>query len=181
MPEEAKPEAIKESSPLPVSKEAAEQALREIAQDPLKALKEERDILQNQNPVLSQALDTRYRTSPIEQLPYSQGALFTYRILRRQAELNGINLPRVSSDATIIYVEDRIKELKSGNIDQTKAGYNRKLVERVIAEEPELGNAIKEMTKYNPTKEIFYNGAADVYFLIKRTLEAKELGKRFGI
>jgi len=181
MAEEARPEIVKEPSPLPVTKEAVERALKEIAQDPGKAMMEESNIIQLQNPEINLTLHNKLQSLPGEQRAYIEGALWTHRILRTQAELNGVNLPRIAPNVGEVYLRDCIDEIRSTGVSQTVDDYNRKLGERVIAEEPELGNAIQEITKYRPAKESIYGGVADVYFLIKRTLEAKELGKKFGM
>lgn len=173
-------EQPREVFPFPVRREAVERALGEIAEDAGKAMMQEAGTLQFQNPAISTLLHSRMQVLS-DPIPYIEGALWTHRILRTQAELNGGQIPKVSHEGAGVWLKNCVDELTKKGRDVSLDDFSRELGENVIAEEPELGKAIKEMTKYRPSKENFYSGSADVYFVLKKLLEARVLQKKLGL
>ena len=166
---EPTPETPQQTSFLPVTKEAAELALSEIAANPDRALMEEGTIIQTENPQLNQLLHLRIQAGVSNQNDYIEGALWTHRILRKQAEQGGGKLPVISSKLTDDYLVDNLKRLENKpeiSIDQD----SKEQAQRLTTEEPELGNALAEITKYKPSKGDFDFGAVDVYSVIKKAL-----------
>ncbi len=176
--EEPTPEIPQQISFLPVTKEAAELALSEIAANPNRALMEEGTIIQTENPQLNQLLHLRIQAGVSNQNDYIEGALWTHRILRKQAEQGGGKLPVISSGLTDAYLVDNLERVESRpeiSIDQD----SKEQAEKLMTEEPELGNALAEITKYRPSRGDFDFGATDVYFVVKKALGSKIMGGKF--
>jgi len=181
-------ETSQETVCFPVTKEAADRALTGIAENPDRVMVEEGAVMQVENPELNlilMALGQSGQTGMgINMGVFSEGALWTYRILRSQAELNGKALPKISEELARVTVQDQINSLREFEGKAPRGGFAPFIEEKmkeISSEEPELGRAIGELTKYRAGKIAFYNGAINVYLPIKKALRSAELGRKFTL
>ena len=165
---------------LPLTKESAEIALSEIAADPMKAVVEEGALIQANNPHLNLLLHTRIKVGIKNQFDFIEGALFTHKILRTQAERGGGKLPVISPDLQHTYLVDAVDRVSNRPSLSISQDWSEQIVS-LRTEEPELGKVLEEITRYRPNKEDFNFGATEVYFIIRKALISKRLGKEFKL
>lgn len=178
-----------EASCLPVSREIVESVLSEMTGNPARALIEEEEILRTKNPNLMDALFKLLKIDEVRSDLTSshyliggslkEGALWAHRILRKQAELRGGQLPVISSELEYTHFVDLAERIKKSP-ETTVPQFVQTGVGRLTLEEPELGKALAEMTRTGPNRDVFNFGAAEVYFIIKKAVEGKRLERIFG-
>lgn len=141
MGDHSTPEIPREISILPVTKEAADAALSQIALDPSKASLEEGALIETGNHQLNLLLHTRIGIGRIKPDEFIEGALWTHRILRTQAERRGNRLPEISRDLADAYLMDGLERVRNTTVrlDQDVQEQTNKL----MSEEPELGQALQ--------------------------------------
>jgi len=148
----------KELSCFPVTREATENALTEIAKNPGQEIMKEGSILQSEDTHLNQLiLSLQQALGGVSASDHIQGALWTYKILRLQAEARGVKLPKLTKELAHTYLIDRIQEAKGGKSRPIGEAFSTQ-AERMQIEDPELSRALNEITKYKPRKEFFMGG-----------------------
>ena len=172
-----KTEPSKEPSCLPVTKDAVQRALREIADDPTRVMLEESEILAR-NPELQSLIFASIKTYGVHEGPFLEGALFTHRIIRTQADI-----PIVSTQDKAIYLKDSIDDLESINKTDPKGTMDALVTNRAKQlgqEDPELDRGLQELFKYRDGKTHLYAGAIATYFPIKQIVQGIELARKLG-
>jgi len=106
-------EGPKESPLLPVTKEAEDRALAEIAKDPEQALAVEAMTMAGENPHLTRGLVAIARGHGVSTPAFTEAVMWTYRILREQAAMQGNSVPVVSDDLMHIHMNDIKAEFKT--------------------------------------------------------------------
>lgn len=170
---------IPEKLILPVSKESVDAALLEIAQDPKKALADEGVIMEKQNPLLFTELESFKEVAVRWGFYYSdyvRGAYWTHKILRKQAEMCGRQLPTISLDLLDSFSRDSTQH----NIEQEekkKPTAIQEELQQTTAQDYEFTRAIEELIKYKSSSSAFCLGALDVYGPMRNALQSEELNK----
>lgn len=169
---------------LPVSKEVVDRSLAEISSNPLKAMLEEGSVIAIRNPALFDKLtllkNKLSENDTSSYFTFQEGASYTYKILRQQAEILGKELPAVSDDVISTFFQDQLRYI-SETKDEDRKGYFAKQIGQIGIQDPEFDRAIKEFTKYSAVPVNFYFGAVSVYIPIRNALQAEELAKKFQI
>lgn len=177
------PDKLMEKSILPVSKDAVDKSLVEIAQNPLKVMIEEGRLIRLKNPALFDKLtlvkNTLGENDFSSYFLFQEGASYTYRILRKQAENLGTKLPVVSDDVVSTFFQEQIQYISEIK-EEDRREYFAKQIERISIQDPEFGRAMKEFIRYRALPENFYFGAISVYLTIKNSLQAEELERKFN-
>lgn len=169
---------LPEKSILPVSKEAVDEALAEIAQDPQKVLVDEITTMERQNPPLATLVKSfSEKLDATSHWDYMEGAYWTHKILRKQAELCGRQFPTISPDLLKTFFRDTIQH-NAEQKQKRKLMFSPEEIQKTIAQDPEFARAIREFTKYRYAALVFYLGVFDVYVPIKNAIEAEELAKK---
>jgi hypothetical protein len=177
------PERGREQSSFPLTKEAVDRGLTEIAENPDRVVIEEGELMQIQNPELNSGLMSVLNTFPVERGKFTEGALYTYRLLRKQADMRGERIPIVSNDIWTTHIHDQIEAIRTVGREDPNAGMfesSRQQMETISEQDPEFGRAIKEITKYSPRKDHFFHGVVNTYLPVRKALEAQELERKFG-
>lgn len=184
MAEPSTPEIPKETTVFPITKESADRTLSEIAEDPDRVLVEEGAILAMSNPDLNFLVGVGVRANQAVEPIYIEGALWTHRILRQQAEARGTRLPRINRDLANAYLADRVEELKHQielSPDSRTGDIAIRHFQELVKEEPELGTALNELFKYRAGKPHLYGGVVNVYIPISNAIKGRQLGKSLGL
>lgn len=173
---------IPEGSILPVSKESVDKALAEIVLDPTRALVHEKAIVGQQNPALFDSLTffedkLLSEGSKANYFDFMEGAYWTHKILRMQAEACGKELPQISLDLISAYARDAIQRGNEQDEKKEVVPYEER-IKKMAEQDPEFVRAIKEFTKYRTSPVVFYNGVINVYTVIKDALQAEELARK---
>lgn len=173
------------ASCFPVTKDAVDQALAKISENPDRVAVETGALLQADNPDLNLMLMSLLQTGPrnMDQGPVIEGALWTYRILNEQAELNGKRVPHVSRDVCTAHLHDVLETVKMQTSKDPNVNFGDLVTDKVkdaIKEEPYLQEALNELTKYRGMKSLFYQGVSNVLFPIKKSLESIELRRKLN-
>lgn len=170
-----------EKSILPVSKESVDNALEEIIQDPTRTMSREQALMKKQNPVLFDNLDDfAKKLGSAGYFDLMEGACWTYKILRIQADTCGRELPQISPDLLLTYIHDNIQYANEQSEKKEFVPFEER-VKKIATQDPEFGRAIKEFTKYRVIASGFYSGAIEVYDLIKNALQSEELARKFNL
>lgn len=178
------PEQIKvspETICFPVTKEAVDKSLSSIAENPEGAHVEESFVMQFENPGLEYWLARELHDSPnygTEPMTCAEGVVFTYRVLREQANLNGKVLPKISNEIYGVYIQDQIEFIKEHPKGDLYLFAEEKMKE-ISNHEPEFARAVNEATEYTAAKTAFYLGVVSVYLPIKIALRSAELDRKF--
>lgn len=168
-----------ESSIFPVSKEAADRALVDISRDPDNALVLEGLELQRKNPQLNNVLHTYISILADGSKHFIEGALQTHKILRESAVETGRALPIVSESASIASLRSQMELYKGTSVDD--ATYIQAEMDKISAEDPVFGDAVKVLTKYRPGRYWFNRGVVAIYLPLKRVSEAQQMSKKFRL
>jgi hypothetical protein len=169
--------SVIERSPLPLTREVAQQTLAEIAKNPSVKSVHYKMQMDASNPVLSTNLPIIARSWDAG-TEYFQGSVWAYAMLHNQAIERGGRVPRISTDNIRSYLYSQMEIVKE---EQPMWEENERLKARLIQDEPELAHAMLEIAKYSPNQDEYVRGAGDVYYIIKGALEAERLGKQFSI
>lgn len=173
---------IPERSIFPVGKESVDKALAEIVSDPTKALVHEKAIMGQQSPALLNAL-TFYEDKLLSEgskanyFDFMEGAYWTHKILRMQAETCGRELPQISLDLILTNYRDSIQKANEQDEKKEVVPYEEK-IKKMTDQDPEFERAIKEFTKYRTSPTVFYNGVINVYTMVRDALQAEELARK---
>lgn len=172
-----------EKSILPVSREAVDEALAEISYAPQEALVEEQALMERQNPFLAGDINTfAGKLDKANYWDYLEGAHWTYRILRKQAEMCGRQLPQISHTQLSTLYRNHIQ--RSNEEEQNKRKEPVLLSEKfkkIAGQDREFLRAMGEFTKYSVAPLAFYLGVTDVYKPIKDALNIAELTRMFNV
>lgn len=115
---------------------------------------------------------------------FTEGALWTYKLLREQAEILGERVPIVSLEIWQAHMHDQIEATRKSAIKDPNAGkydHAKHQVEEISARDPEFGRALKILTNYRVGHGHFYAGVINTYLPIKKTSESEQLEKRFPV
>ena len=181
-------ETSQETVCFPVTKEAVDRALSGIAENPDRVMVEEGAVMQVENPELNlilMSLGQSFQTGMgINMVIFSEGALWTYRILRTQADLAGKALPKISEELARVTVQDQINSIREFEGKSPRGDFEQFIegtMKEISSQEPELGKAVGELTKYRAGKISFYHGVVNVYLPIKKALRSAELDRKFTL
>lgn len=186
---EEQSEKPEEKSCFPVTKEVATGVLDEIAWDPWSVYYDEGALIGQINPLLNQLLNEAEGIEEWHVSSLREGALWAHRILRKQAEERGVELPTVSEDTCTAYIQDiedihqTLKERlgKGGRVWFPEDWERQNLqLKELYDQEPNLGEVLNEMVKYRTERESFLYGVTLVYFPIKKTVDAERMGRKLG-
>lgn len=178
------PEIPKEITAFPVTKEACERVISEIGDNADRVMMEEGTILASGNPELHFLIDTNIKANQANAPTLIEGALWTHRMLRAQAEMRGTGLPKISRDLSMTYLTDQLEELKQMQLTLPDSGPSAlvtKQVEQMTIEEPELAKGLKELFKYRAGKSHLYVGVVSVYVPLSKAIRGRQLGKSLGL
>lgn len=154
----------KEIRPFNVSKRTARQALRNIEQYPDANLDCEVCLIKKHNPEIYLLLGENL---PVAINPYAQGIIWTHFILRQQAAANGQQIPRALTGDSLFYqIENEINPLSSEN--------RLWQLDVLSHQEPALYSALNKLVKYQPNRVLFFQGALDVYQLLKNACQQQQ-------
>jgi hypothetical protein len=191
MPDGATPERVessKDATCFPVTKEAVDKTLSKIAEDPVKVTIEDSTLLQIENPELNLGLMSIRSVfkSHCSEESFSEGAVWTYKILKEQAMLRGKKVPKVSKTIINTHMQDEMAFIT--NLMHKKAPSTRGIfegtwlrMEEISQKDMEFGKAIKELVKYRTDKDGFYHGVISTYLPFKRMEEAQKLENKFNL
>lgn len=175
---ESSTEKLKNTDCFPVTKEAVNRSLNSIAQNPHKAITEEFDIADQENPEILPIIDVLNKALLINESDSIEGGMWVHKILRTQAIMRGRKLPIVSPEQFMSHVQDVTEELGDDEIvDKIIAEEFKKL----STQEPELGKGLEEIGRYRGNRESFYYGATHVYKLFRKASQVKQLKRQFKL
>lgn len=170
----------RESACFPVTKEAVDAALGAIAENPDRMLVQEGALLQVENPELNQGLLAAAAGLRVDRGNFSEGAVFTHRILRQQAEMRGEQMPVVTDAGWHAHMQGQIDEMNAGDPHITIDARAIQKMQEIGAKDPEFGKAVDDLTKYRAGKPSFYNGVIHTYLPLKHAAEGQAMEKQFG-
>lgn len=165
------------SGVFPLTKESVDNTLKKIGEGPKWELLEEMGIIEKDNQYLRLFLISTSQALSDDQSTYQEGGLWTYKFLREQAKLRGVNLPKMDRDMGFVHIQDERELSKSKGSGRHFLERKKQLEER----EPELGRALKEISRYRINSEDFYTGALQTYLIMKKTIDSQELGNKLDM
>lgn len=175
-------EPAREKPIFPVTREAVDRSLGEIAQDPNAAMTNELSRLTADNRVVSAGLN-EYIDS-VQRVPQMgmgeqdlmEGMCLAHRILRTQAEMSGRTLPAITEDQWVAHSASRFEAL--GKAVSRGEGM-RTIVEGAMGEiaqgDPQFAEAVQEFGKYRVGRIGVMNGAIEVYRPFQSAVEAQAM------
>lgn len=176
MPEKSGETNRNECSFSSVTKKTVEDVLSEVASDPEKVLLEEFSIIEDENPELLDAISVFCKSLPAPKT-FLEGVLWTHRILKVQAAINGGKLLPVTKEAFLAYMGDLLEETTTG---ETLVEHGNGVLKRIETEEPELAAGLREVTRYRTDRGNFFSGAGIVYNIQRNIAESRRIGNDLG-
>ena len=161
-----------EAKIFPISAEAINNGLSEIAADPRGTLLEEAHLVETEDPELNNLFRIIEGLPGTDVKTFREGALWTRRLLKTQAKLTGGSVPKLTDSAIDSYVKSQLDRTKSG---QTTSDFVKQGMEELKVSEPELFRGLQEITKYRPETTNFNEGALTAYRTVRRMEEGKVL------
>jgi hypothetical protein len=165
----------------PLGRNAVDKALKEIAQNPKNEMIKEEAYMEHYDPELLAFLEGFQNSTEVKGFDFMEGACWTYKILRIQADTCNKKLPQVSFDLLETHSRDGIQNQNERTIKQLEPLAIEEKMEKIATQDVEFERAIKEFTKYKVFPTVFNFGATEVYSLMKKSLETKELERKFSI
>jgi hypothetical protein len=158
----------------PVTRNAVDLALGEIALDACRAADNEGELIKDRNVYLNQLV--RIRAQIIEELisDYREGVMWTHMIIRQQAELCGNSVPVLSHDTAKAYLHERT--VQAVEKPQLTMEYYQEGLDRIASRDLEFGRAVDEVTKYRTEKDGLIVGMVEVYLLLQRADSIRSMG-----
>jgi len=168
----------------PLTTQSVERSLTRISEDPESAFMNESKAMGLGNPTLSLGLKILIQTLKPDEGTFTEGALWTHKLLREQAEMLGEKVPVMSPEIWRAHMHDQMEATRKSAIKNPNAGkYDHTIqqIEEISAQDPEFGKALKILTKYRAGQEHFYAGAINTYLPIKKASESERLKKQFNL
>lgn len=173
------PRQEKNTGVFALSKTAVDTAMQSIRENAVTAVTKEGIILHNQNVDLESHLLTLsegLKNDSYKYITLTEGALYTHRILRVNAEQKGQKLPKISQQQLQAMQGDRVHRMRFGRSlqDDLIDGWERGKEQNAL-----LSGAIAEMAEYRSDKNWFYAGAGQVIEVFQKHQEIEIFKRQF--
>lgn len=168
-----------EAKIFPVSAEAVNTTLVEIAANPRATLLEEASLVAIEDPALDQLIGILDKIPPVDTQAFLEGALWTRRILKTQAGLSGVKIPTLTRDAGMSYLRSQLERVAGTGIKQDDL--IREDMDELRTQEPELLRARDEITKYRAETTSFDYGVLTTSRALKRVEEGQALASNLHL